>query len=693
MRIFQELYDTAPEMKLSGLGLEEQYHMLGIASHLSRSKSEVSETIKKRILDLLKVESEEEDHVPSYELYGIKETWFYKDAIYNREDYTTYYRALDQLQYMYGSELKRFVPFTERVRWVEAMTLLKVYMDLNKRDAGSFVKGREKEKDRVSAVKRLMKLGAKVNFTDDGMRISNIEPILRKIGDNIEAMGGVRCIEYILSRIEYDSQFQRFIVPSPGGSMGIKRVKPAVPIGYIVNMAYNKVCFPGRKDVRTCIGETVRLTIDICTALYSAQSYIIWEDVFIEQRKFEKAFEKWISQDSLYNIPQSSPVFVREWMEFLLKTLESRGMSISTPYTLQDYRKVMLYMMSLAETKTFRRLPKSVLLDECGVKPDVASAILNDVVCCVLNPGYTRPLDFMKVTAPYYPAFRLPNGDVMLYPASLGAMGWYEVLMSRLRVYMGDSKRVDREAGKALELFLRKVLKDHGIDSVAGRYRSDGIEGECDAIVQSKKTICLLELKKKNLTRKSREGYVYQMLLDFACAVFNPQVQAFRTEAVLVRDGTINLVDNRKTVVVDYKKRRVLRMSVSLNDFGPIHEQYILDNIIRTFCAFTFSVDRDEIAETEPDDDKVSSVISGYEELAKKQKQLEQYLGILMEKIPNYELGLFFGSSFYSMEQLYYLISESYGVEDFIAKLDDRRMLVIGDGNFWCEEKLRKGNV
>lgn len=169
MRIFQELYDTAPEMKLNGVGLEEQYHMLGIASHLSRSKSELSETIKKRILDLLKVESEEEEHVPSYELYGIKETWFYKDAIYNREDYTTYYRALDQLQYMYGSELKRFVPFTERVRWVEAMTLLKVYMDLNKRDAGSFVKGREKEKDRVSAVKRLMKLGAKVNFTDDGM--------------------------------------------------------------------------------------------------------------------------------------------------------------------------------------------------------------------------------------------------------------------------------------------------------------------------------------------------------------------------------------------------------------------------------------------------------------------------------------------------------------------------------------------
>lgn len=44
-------------------------------------------------------------------------------------------------------------------------------------------------------------------------------------------------------------------------------------------------------------------------------------------------------------------------------------------------------------------------------------------------------------------------------------------------------------------------------------------------------------------------------------------------------------------------------------------------------------------------------------------------------------------------EQLYYLISESQSVEDFIAKLDDRRMLVIGDGNFWCEEKLRKENV
>lgn len=687
---FIEIYDSAPDLAIGEKDLDEQYKVLGIESHLSRSPKEVHDTIKKRIVDLLRADEKAEEYIPSYEIYGKKEVWFYKDAIYNRNDFTNYYIALEQLQHMYGNELRKFVPFKERDRWVEAMTLLKAYMKWNKLSGGSFSRGKEKEKDRVSAIKRLMRLGARVSFAGDDMQISNVEPILRQISDNIEAMGGVKCIEFMLSRIEYDSRFHRFLMPSIGGSLGVERKKPAVPIGYIFNIAFNKIHSPGRKDVRTCIGETVRMATDICTALYSVQSYNLWEDVYIEQRKFEKAFDKWISQDTLYNVPQASPIFVLDWMEFLLTELEKNGEQMSSEYTLGDYRKVMEYLMSMSETKTFCRLSQSAIVNECCVKRDAVLAVLDDIACNALNPGYQHPLDYEKVNAPDYPAFRLPNGDVLLYPASLGAMGWYEVLMSRLRICAGESKRIEHEAGICLEQFLRKVLREHGISSVAGKYHAEGIEGECDAIIQSERKICLLELKKKNLTRRSREGYVYQMLLDFAGAVFNPQVQAFRTEAVLVRDGALRLAERGMKHIVEYKNRRILRMSVSLNDFGPIHEQYILDNVIKTFCSFIFSVNRAEIEAMEPNPDKVLSVVKGYEELAKKQRQLEQYLGILIEKIPDYTRGLFFSSSFFNMEQLYYMASECHGEEDFLSKLDESRMLIIGDGNFWHGEKARR---
>ena len=151
MKNFLQLYDKAIEMLLKEISLEELYAKLEIPAKLNMSIRDASTTIKKRIMDLLSVEAEQKEYIPSYELYGLKTEWFYRDAIYNRNDYTTYYKALDQLQYMYGSEIKRFIPFTEETKWLQAMTLLKGYMDLNPRSESAWTRGRDKENDRVHA--------------------------------------------------------------------------------------------------------------------------------------------------------------------------------------------------------------------------------------------------------------------------------------------------------------------------------------------------------------------------------------------------------------------------------------------------------------------------------------------------------------------------------------------------------------
>ena len=691
MKNFQQLYDEAVEMPLKDVPMEALYERLEIPAHLNMTIRDASTTIKNRIRDLLLVGSNQEKHIPSYELYGLKTEWYYRDAIFDRNDYSVYYKAIDQLQYMYGAELRRFIPFAEETSWLRALSLLKGYMNLNPRSDNELTRGKNKEKDRVQAVKHMMKLGARVSFENGEMQITHVEPILRTISANIEAVGGVNCIEYILSKLTYSPHISRFLMPYYGSSLGMTKARPAIPLAYIINLAFNKVRSHGRTKIEKLVGDTIRLATDLCTAVYSAQSYSVWEDVFMEQKQFEKSFERWISQDSLYNIPQTSPAFVRDWVESLILELERQGIHMVYPYTLQDYLHMMQFLMPLSGNKTFRRLSESAILNGCGLEHDTALAILEDVTCRMPNPGYQHPLDFERVTALDYPAFRLPNRDIMLYPASLGAMGWYEVLMTQLRARTANPKRIDIEAGKALESFLRMIMSRHEISSIGGTYCVGNINGECDAIVQGEQTICLMELKKKNLTRKSREGYLYQLLMDFAGAVFYPQVQACRTEALLVQEGRLTLDDGGCAVSVAYNGRRINRISVSLNDFGPIHQQYVLDNVMKTFCNFVFSVNRDEIAAYEKDPGKIASVMAGYEELQKKQNQFEQYLQILVGIVPNYQRLLFFNSGFYSMEQLYYIISLSKGEADFIAKLGSLGSVSSGTGDFWREAELRWG--
>lgn len=689
MHDFQQLYDAAPAPKLDDLGLEELYGVLNIPLTLKMGRSDINEKIKNRIITLLQVDSENEPHIPSYELYGCMELWFYKDAIFNKSYYTPYYNALDQLRYMFGNEISRFIPFAEKDLWTEALTLLKGYMSLNKRDNGSFTRGKDKEKERVRAVKRLMKLGAKVNFDNNELNLTHIDPILRRISDNMESIGGVQCIEYILSKLAYNEQFCRFIMPYFGSAMGMKKATPALPFTYIFNLAFNKVLRPGRKEVDKCIGETIRLATDICTALYNVQSYNIWEDVFAVSKEFEKSFERWVLWDSLYNIAQASPLFVQKWMDFLLTEFAHRGVTLVSPYTLDDYKKMMEYMMPRMKPKTFTRLSKSTIFNECEVEYKSASAILKDIVCSAPNPGYLHPNDYEKVTAPDYPAFELPNGDVMLYPAPMGVMGWYEVLMTQLRTRTNDAKKVDREAGFLMEAFLRRLLKERGIDTIAGKYHVGNIEGESDVIIQSEKEIFLLELKKKNLTRKSREGFLYQILLDFAGAIFNPQVQAFKTESMLVKAGRLTFEDNGKTALLELKDRRICRISVSLNDFGPIHQQYILENVLKAFCYFVFSVNEEEVKAMNLETPKVKIIMEGYKDLKKKQDQLETYLRILIDKVPNYQRHLFFNSGFLSLEQFYFIVSLSANPNKVIEKLDDLRFLSFGTGDIWHEMAIR----
>ena len=137
---------------------------------------------------------------------------------------------------------------------------------------------------------------------------------------------------------------------------------------------------------------------------------------------------------------------------------------------------------------------------------------------------------------------------------------------------------------------------------------------------------------------------------------------------MLVKNKKLTFEDCENSSLLELNDRRICRISVSLNDFGPIHQQYILENIMRIFCNYIFSVNQDEIKALNLEEEKVNIIMEGYKSLKKKQNQLETYLKILIEQVPDYQRMLFFNFGFLSLEQLFYVVSLSQGLNDVIEK-------------------------
>ena len=67
-----------------------------------------------------------------------------------------------------------------------------------------------------------------------------------------------------------------------------------------------------------------------------------------------------------------------------------------------------------------------------------------------------------------------------------------------------NQKDIDKEVGKLIEIFINEKLAEKGITHCSGTYLPPE-EGEADLVVEATKGIMLFEMKKKSLTRKTKE--------------------------------------------------------------------------------------------------------------------------------------------------------------------------------------------
>lgn len=687
MEDFIRLYDAAPELSLKDMSLEEKYEALGIPSAHGWTIFKVREGLRDKILKCIQVESKDAPHVLYTDLLKCREYWFYKKQIQNTSKYDLYIKAITHIHDSFGSKLKYLVPFKEEESWLEALKYLKCMIEDDKTGGSNLKHLMARQIDRSKAIKRLMKDGLKVKFNDETMEmeVENTFLIYQKIGSIIEKIGGARCATLLIELFTtYNDSHHRLTQKRQGNRLGMVQQEMDLPIAYLINVAFNKLSSSGNERYEKQLPHLVQLATDVCAAQYDAQTYTIWEDIFFNKEKVDEYFRRLVIWDSLYTIPQSSQPFMQSLVEFLLPLVGEAGYAMSDDYTLEDYKTVMRYMMGLTKPKNFVRLRFEEVKSEIGLAEEKLRVIWQDIAARAVNAGYIIPLDYPHVTVTFNPAYLLPNGELLLYPSSLGATGWYEVMMTKIRA---RNPKIEGFVGKALEKYLRYQMALKGIETSAGDYEVRKEHGENDVSIQGKDVLILIEQKKKALTRMAKEGHVYQIILDFAGALLYPQEQAFHTEAMLVENGKLDLDDGENRYELELGDRRVEKFAVSLYEFGALHERAILEKVLEIFYLCEFSFKEEELVEFLKDEEKVKKIMTALETLTKEQKEMRTYVDRIAKR--KEIKRLFFNSGFYSIEQICYILSRSANKEEFIKNLVDIKYMTFGTKDYWAEIDYR----
>ena len=689
---FIRLYDAAPELSLKGLSLDEKYEALGLDHHHGWISTRVQEVLRERLKNIIKSAPDIQPHaIPLTELLKCREYWFYMDAINHATVHQPYIIAITQLQHSFGSSLEYLIPYSESDRWLKAMPLLKCMTEEGGVTVHELNRTMERQTDRAEAVKRLIKQGARIRFDDatQEMVVERLYPIHQRISTAVEKYGGARTVTCLLQHFAtYNAKHYRFTQKRRGSLFGMTKRGLDIPIAYLINLAFNKLNYSGNERYQNELANAIQLAVDVCAAQYDAQTYTIWEDIFVGRSNIDDYFRQIIVWDSLYTIPQSSPVFVRALVQYMLSKFGALGYRMSDYYSLGDFERVMTYLMDKAQLISFTQLHYKDVLRDTGIPDSALRAIWGDVATGAVNAGYITPLNYRHVTMCFYPAIRLPNSDMLLYPASLGAMGWYEVMVARLRRM---NPTTDRHVGNMLEGFLHQQLSDRGISAIAGEYTVGKEHGDCDVVVQGTDTILLMELKKKNLTRLSKEGHVFQIITDLAASLFFPQVQAFRTETLLLENGALNLVQDSHTEILTGGNRRVEKLAVSLYEFGALVEGYVIERVLDIYYRYDIDFQRNEIAAFLGDNSAADDVMAAMAKLHKRQLDMRDYVIRLLALYHDPHPRVFFRSGLLSMEQLYYILSQSIDTDDFVSKISKFKYVSLATKDFWAEIDSRIG--
>lgn len=686
---FKNLVDNTPQTLYTN-ELEEAYKTLKLdyKTSLTLSESDITKHIYSTISSSISLkEKEEKENIKRLEFINLRNDLIYRYILFD-ENPIEYLKIISVINDSCRKDCNYFVNFNNTENWKTAIENCKNYIFFRPNtftiELKNLRKDYPKQYDIATSAKYLIKNDCKIEIINSQINIiEGFDAIAIKLEEMIKNLGGITLIKsifnYLSQKKQYSERFERYLMPRKTSGLGYEQ-KPEIPFGYLLNIAlkypYEKLKL---KNPQKELNNIIELSIIMTNGAFGVQQYNMWENIFQDGETIIKLCTDIALWDSLYNFPQTRPTSAFEITQNLFSYIDNSIFENTLGFKKEDFWCVVNKINSInANPNNITIIYVSKLEKELKqIDTNIIQSILNFLSHkSDVNKDYNLPSDYFHIDFFLKPLLKLSPTKFVLLNKSWCSPSYFESLATHFREVLKIERRdLDYELGQQLEIYLQEKLKRNNINFFTGNYRVNGVDGECDLLIETDKSIILIEFKKKTLTRKAKSGIDINVLLDLVESLFNAQIQAGRTEIFLREEKELILVNNKKEEFkIELKDRTIERIALTQLEFGGFQDRTIVKSFLKSFLTHSFNTNSND-----------KQIIKKFEKLAEKQKVwIDQY-----EKLINldksFEHHPYFNCWFLSLPQLMEIINLSNDNNSFYETLTNTKYITMSTLDWYFE--------
>jgi hypothetical protein len=587
-----------------------------------------------------------------------------------------------------------FLPLNNTEQWIDALRYSARILEIE--PSGTFTKfnlrsANPRAYDTGQAYKRLQEWG--VVLKREGLDIvvaSGWEDLVSQLEAVMREIGGANLVMLVCRHLKannhYSERLRRYLFGWLN-SFNPTRPTEVLPYAFVLNLAAKNVLTNEPKDVPDLDGKLQYIS-DVTKTMFASRGllrYGIFETQLLSSENIVRYVERLAVYDSIYALPQVDLEIEELTLKSCFGWVNEQRFESYCKFSLNDFLRVSRYILSGM---------KGVDIPMIVYKTDVVRHFKDDPIkgldeiltalsteACNVNRGYIRFDDFEKINITLRPLIRVsPTKFIVLEKGWVGG-GFFQTLMTVLREGRGKGQLKgdpDRVVGEQFEKMVKTVLEKNNITYYSGKYNEDGIEGDCDIAIEAADAIILIEVKKKQLSAKARAGAPVHIFLDLASSLLSAQVQAAKTELVMRRNESLELLSNGTVSRIELNGRSIERIAITQYDFNSFQDRAFTERFLKILHDSDFSISGQADADIE----------KGSAFMADQSKELRLQMANLASLESRYQTHPFFDCWFLSFAQLSLLLEGVKSNDDLLKNVMRTKSVGLNTNNFYYEYSI-----
>ena len=541
-----------------------------------------------------------------------------------------------------------------------------------------FLMENSEEETLILVKNRFKELG--INFSFANGKVENGRAIFSTISSYIEKKikenDGKSVLEALIKKLNeenYDNTFKRYIFTSDQHRFG-DPLRLSIPWNYLIHLSLKHISNQG------CFNENdFQLIIELSSKflfLYNLQDFNIVDFIPLPGKINTEYLYRNLIHDNIFYFRQYNykkfPVILKQ----LLKTDRDRRSLFwnEQGFSLSDY-------LDFVEKIYLKEGACSIVPGFIKKRTSAKETVILEKISNIdnANTEYSLPTDFVKITTIEKPFVKIGT-DYFLTNKSIAAWSFYCFISS-----LNENQKYINIGDNIESIVKSKIPRDPRIKIYYGKYKNNAKEdAECDLVLEDKKYIIFIEIKKKTISGTSlNEANKKNLVFDLASIIMTSQTQALRHEINLRDDGQIEFSNES---ILSFSGQHVYKISVSLFDLYSFNNHAFVISLVNYLRNIKFSFENEDHMTRE--ERRTANDNANIDGINKKIKQLNEYIKKLDEKHHVSVRENRFYSYFFSLEQLLFLFEECSKTGKLLGEiLDSMKHISLGQKDFFSEYK------